>query len=505
MRILSLLIAIAAAAACTTKRNEAVCCVSEADCAALGVDEPRPCGPGQACKGFACVAAECDTSAECTSPVAPVCIDQLCVGACRVDDDCAGASGGPRCAPDGACVGCLSQADCPARAPLCDAEDRRCRGCEADAECASGVCIEADAVCAEPGQLIFVTNGGTDAGSCTSDMPCQTLSFAMGQVTSFRKVIRVLGGGLTTPTGTIAIDRPVVIDASATEIRQPFMVPLFSVAASAGQVTLEGVRLLGSSSGSSDPTITVASGSLLRVVRSVLNTTPIEVVNGGLELRDVRAITMFFRTDVVNCMNGTVSARAVEFEHTTINATNCQLNVSRCRFDERADGSIRAQGGVAIIENNLVISSYELADLMFVANQAPGSVVRFNTFVNTSGVDSDGVALSCDGTATVTSNIFAYRSAHPLSGPGGATTPCPTRFSLFDTVAVPEQTLGEGNQVADPTTFFTNRALEDFHLSAASPAKRSAEPNLSVHEDFEGNPRPVPAGSRSDVGCFEAP
>jgi hypothetical protein len=104
MRTLSVTLLLAiAAAACTTKRTEGVCCVTEADCAQLGVGEPRPCEVGQACRAFECVAAECATSAECTSPDAPVCIDGLCVASCRVDADCAGAASGPHCASDGAC------------------------------------------------------------------------------------------------------------------------------------------------------------------------------------------------------------------------------------------------------------------------------------------------------------------------------------------------------------------------------------------------------------------
>ncbi|HWO19082.1 MAG TPA: hypothetical protein VNO30_09900 [Kofleriaceae bacterium] len=498
MRTLSLLIAIAAAA-CITKRNEAVCCVSEADCARLGVDEPRPCEVGQACKDFACVAAECDTSAECTSPAAPVCIDHLCVAACRVDTDCAGAAGGPRCAEDGACVGCFSHTDCPAGAPLCDAEDRSCRGCEADAECASGVCLEADAVCAEPGQLVYVRNDGVDIGSCTRDMPCQTLSFALGQVTPSRDVIRVVGGSLSTPLTTITLDRAVTIDASNTAIGKPFNGPLFSVGSLSRFVTLGGLRLLGSSN-PSDPMITVASGSLLRVVRSVLDTAMIDVANGGLELRDVRAVAGSLFA-AVQCTNGTVSARRVEFEHTAIHATNCQLNVSRCRFDEISDGSITAQGGAAIFENNLVLQAYELADTLFLMNMAPGSRVRFNTFVNTSGVVSSGTALSCDATLEVSSNIFAYGSAYPL---GTAAGMCRATHSLFDTAANPEQTMGQGNVVADAATFFVDRAAQDFHLSAASPA-RAAAAAASVADDFDGKRRPAPAGSRADIGCYEAP
>ena len=81
---------------------------------------------------------------------------------------------------------------------------------------------------------------------------------------------------------------------------------------------------------------------------------------------------------------------------------------------------------------------------------------------------------------------------------------CPATFSLFDSVAVAEHTQGEGNLVADASAFFVNRAAQDFHLAAASPAKGAAAPGLTVREDLDGNPRPAPAGSRPDMGCFEA-
>jgi hypothetical protein len=65
--------------------------------------------------------------------------------------------------------------------------------------------------------------------------------------------------------------------------------------------------------------------------------------------------------------------------------------------------------------------------------------------------------------------------------------------------------MGEGNIVADASTFFINQTARDFHLSAASPAKGAAAPGSSIADDFDGNPRPAPAGSRADVGCFEVP
>ena len=499
MRSLFCLISIAATAACTTKPTAGVCCVTDADCARLGVDEPRPCEVGQACKAFECVAAECASSAECPSPDAPVCVDSLCVATCRTDDDCAGAAGGLICADDGACVGCLGDADCPASAPFCDAEDRRCRGCELDAECASGVCLEMDGRCATPGELVHVQEFGSDAGDCTSVAPCRTLSYALQKVTPSRQVIHIIGGNLTTLVTTTAIDRPVVIDGSDTAINKPPSGPLFSIGAAVGTVTLEGMTLLGSSA-LDDPTITVASGSLVRVGKSVLNTALIDLANGGLELRDVRLTAVQPMRGVI-CSNGTVSARTVEFEHTSIRATNCQLNVAQSRFEEINDGSINASGGFAIVENNLVVQAYELADTMYLTNMAPGSTVRFNTFVNTSGVDASGTALYCDATVDVTSNIFAYGSTHPH---GGATA-CRASYSLYDLLALPEQVAGIGNLVADGATFFVSRGNRDFHLAPGCPARSAAEPGTGVTRDLEGRPRPNPISSVPDMGAFEAP
>jgi hypothetical protein len=162
-----------------------------------------------------------------------------------------------------------------------------------------------------------------------------------------------------------------------------------------------------------------------------------------------------------------------------------------------------AQGGGVVIENNLLVSTLENADLVLVLGLTPGSIVRFNTFINTSGLDADGIALGCDGTAVVTSNVFAYGSSHPLGPPG--TPPCPARFSIFDSVAIAQQMMGEGNQTAAASTLFVDRMARDFHLSAASPAKGAAEPGQVLVEDFEGRPRPAPAGARADAGCFEAP
>src|SRR5688500_16806472 len=94
-------------AACGTRANPAVCCVSQADCSSLGIDEPRrDCGDGLICLDHACVPPECE-----------------------VDVDCGGDK--PFCAEDRTCVGCRGNADCPTASPICDDATRVCRRCDA--------------------------------------------------------------------------------------------------------------------------------------------------------------------------------------------------------------------------------------------------------------------------------------------------------------------------------------------------------------------------------------
>ncbi len=64
---------------------------------------------------------------------------------------------------------------------------------------------------------------------------------------------------------------------------------------------------------------------------------------------------------------------------------------------------------------------------------------------------------------------------------------------------------GEGNVIADINSFFVDPSRQDFRPSAGSPARGLAESNVKVADDFNGTIRPLPVGSRADVGAFEVP
>jgi hypothetical protein len=145
------------------------------------------------------------------------------------------------------------------------------------------------------------------------------------------------------------------------------------------------------------------------------------------------------------------------------------------------------------VENNLFTSTDYFTDEAFV-DGLTGSYVRFNTFMNSSGVDMGSVSLSCTGSVDVTSNIFAWHTSNPPAN-------CSPHYSLFDTVVGNQP--GVGNRVGDASTFFKDPTQGDFEPSAGSPAIDGAEPGLPVTVDLDGHPRPN--GSGADIGAYEAP
>jgi hypothetical protein len=221
-------------------------------------------------------------------------------------------------------------------------------------------------------------------------------------------------------------------------------------------------------------------------------------VNGGTLDVD---LSTFSGGGGVTCMGGSTAVRRSLFDHSPLSGTTCQLVARRNRFDMTGDAGVGADGGVLTFENNVIMQSEGIADSMAVNNLTGASLIRFNTWVNTlTAVPSDGVALSCNSPLKVTSNIFAYASMHPLAYGQG----CEVRYSLFDSVALPEATMGVGRVAGDGSTFFVDRTGKDFHLSTHSPALGAAEPGLGVSDDFDGNARPSPSGSVPDIGAFEA-
>ena len=306
-----------------SKPNPEACCATDEQCAALGAGELRPCDIGQACSSdFTCVAAECTTSADCTSPDAPVCSLGLCVSSCRVDEDCADVAGRPMCASDGVCVGCETADQCPLDAAICDADTRECRGCEKDAECGSGVCLAADGICADESEVVFATpSGGTDAGECTKTQPCATLDFALAKVTTMRKVLRLEGGGTFNLASVFDIDRSVYIAGGDTTIAIDRAGPAVRTTGNVHNIVLDKVNV----AASSGDAIEITSTNSIRAFNAELGRVN---VNGG-----AYSATGSRMVGGVNCTSGTVSVETSTFANAHLAGSNCTIVVDRTLFD----------------------------------------------------------------------------------------------------------------------------------------------------------------------------
>ncbi len=190
MMIRSLALALCALAVVACKKNNSEYC-----------DATTPCSGGRACDTLA---HQCSSShghgtvgdmgsgvfscSQCTGAT-PLCTPaQTSCAACTTSSTpnaaCAAVTpAAPLCLTSGsgagACVACLGNADCATNpaAAICDATAHDCRPCQADAECASGVCdlVESSVThgrCVDASQVVYVDGSTTNPGNgLTAAMP----------------------------------------------------------------------------------------------------------------------------------------------------------------------------------------------------------------------------------------------------------------------------------------------------------------------------------------------
>jgi hypothetical protein len=493
MRRLILTCAAALVSACAAD-NPKFCCVDAADCAQFDVDETRFCSEGEVCDEHTCVAAVCDASTDCIDPSLPYCVNQLCEARCD-DQACADVAGAPICALDGVCVGCVDDAGCTPESPVCDDVTRACRPCSNDGECASGVCLFADGTCASEEQLIFVASNGSDIGSCDRENPCRQLTYALGHVTSERDVVRISSGSLTIVPTTIGGTARVYISAIGTELAGT--VPNLTIADDAN-VTIDNLQFV--TPPDDDYAIKSTTSGTLRLSRLSFDETPYPIEHESKDGRVVVSHCEFRGSGVfegdIRCQRGTIEVTESSFDGNGGIRGTCNATVRRNRFNRL---SVNATGGRLTFENNLVTTDRTYTDSFRAQDLAAGSSIRFNTFACTLEDCEEGYAFSCsDTTALVSNNVIAWNSPTPVFGT------CIISYNVFDDTA--GAIGGNGNVSADIDSIFVSRVGLDFHLAEGSAARGAANPtDDDVSSDFEGNARPNPAGTVSDVGAFEAP
>lgn len=495
MRALVVLVIGVLAAACG-ERNPNACCNNAVECAEVGFDEITPCLGVQVCIEGHCVDPTCTSSAECTDPATPYCVGTTCVADCESDTSCVGAGRGMFCAPDGECVDCLLDEQCPATAPVCDEASNACRECADDSQCASGICLAAEGICHPEVDAVFVSSDGADAGDCTASMPCESVAYGLTQITTVRRVLRLPGLNLTQADG-IVIDRDVYIDAAGTRLERSTSGPIITVSNQA-IVTIEGIRL---TSAKSEPAVSVTDGSQVVAERVVLEDVRVEVDFNGL-LRIVRSSST---GSTIDCsMAGNLELRQNDFDRVPISTNRCKVTIAQNHLRQFGAGSHYTTTAPILIENNLVEISAPTSQIGFleIASTLSGpevpATIRFNTFINTHPTPSLTL-FTCTNNAEhrFTSNVTIGHSPNLFQQP----STCLVDHSAFDAVA--EVPRGDANVAAPEEELVVDYAGGDFRPAPGSPARGAGDPAQDPGEDIDGNPRPVPAGSPPDVGAFE--
>lgn len=200
------------------------------------------------------------------------------------------------------------------------------------------------------------------------------------------------------------------------------------------------------------------------------------------------------RSDLECRSSGSTTVSQSRLTEVSISGTNCTLAAHQNTF-QGTGTALSLSGGSSITENNLFLAQNELADVLTITTQNPGSRFVFNTLANTTGVVSEGQALNCDAGVRVENNILAHRSTSPHIGG------CVPRFSLYDS-AYPSPP-GEGNRSAPFDSLFVNPTAGDFRPAPTSPARQMSGAGTTVSIDHAGTPRPLPLGTSPDVGAFE--
>lgn len=465
-----IVLALAISLIACTKQNPNLCCIDEADCANVGLEETKGCDDGLLCRGNQCIAEVCATSDECDA-AAPYCIappEGRCQPSCSEDSECPGfgESSSQTFCEQGACIECRDDSVCAGTTPTCDTGT--CVACVRNDQCASGVCV-ADGSCAAPTQVAYVATTGSATGECTEASPCSKIEFALA-LTPPRQFVVVESGTYTRSTSlTLNGERRIIgRGASLPLITRSTQGPV--VTAVSGILSLERLEIFGGVGDQGDTATSghgvlclQGGGSDLSVIDSVLRN------NQGHGLQGRMCIVRSSHSKFINnASNG-------------IRLADSTATIDGCQFSGNGFTGGTFDGGVYKVTNSFFTRNTNRGLDLF-ANG--GTQIEFNTIVdNGTGPNDEGfLCQSAVGTLACPNNLIARNKKQTTT----AACTFPNSLTIETDIA--------------PLKFVSpNAAPFDYHLQAGSIAIDAAV-STTVDHDVDGDPRP---SSGADIGADE--
>jgi hypothetical protein len=201
------------------------------------------------------------------------------------------------------------------------------------------------------------------------------------------------------------------------------------------------------------------------------------------------------------CMgSGKLFAKGIRVDGTVaaILGSPCEVHIDRSRFSGNTFYAMLVSTGPFVMTNSFVTNNGSAGTNfggLLLDNLVAGSVLEHNTIA---GNTNDGSApsglcrcMTAVAPTTIRNNIIRGNSIDPA---------CVVTNNVIDPgYAGP----GSPNVVMDPG--FVNAAGNDYHLIPSSPVAGMSDPASMVFFDFDGEPRPQPAGTNADPGADEIP
>ena len=385
---------------------------------------------------------------------------------CETSMQCPTAS--PVCKmPDGVCVQCTTAEDdaCAGSTPVCNVASNTCIGCKEHSECAatSGVCMP-DGSCAATSDVAYVAPG--TSGDCSKTSPCGSLVAA---VMTPKPIIKIAAGMITGDTNQIPIERTVTIIGEGEQ----------------GTNVSEVRRSTGS-------TLLVRNNADVKMYRLKIaagtggNAIDLQPNGGSPKLLLERV--------VVGSSDGY-----------GLFSTGGSLTITRSTFFENRDGALSLTNTSFKIVNNMIRNN-GLTDAPGSAVEISGStatdVFEFNTVAGNLTSDGLATAMDCSGMVVVRNNIiYANTELSPATIKHADGNCSYTNNIIGEAGTAP---VNYTNNM-DINPMFVSTSPANFHVMPASPARNLASGGAPNALDFDGEPRPNPAGMPADVGADEIP
>jgi hypothetical protein len=321
--------------------------------------------------------------------------------------------------------------------------DASALGCEDDTQCSAGVCLP-DRTCSDPARILYAAPAGAGT-ACTAAAPC-TVQTAIGQLDATRDIVKLAAGTYTLAAALAPTGKAIITGYGAivTGTGTPIVAP-----AAGADTTLVGMTFTGTTANQ------LGIGCISNaVVKISLYKVTVENFNAGV---------------LSTMCEVAIDRSIVRGSHSYGMYVNQQpFTVTRSFFVDNGTTAMQTFGGIYL-------------------NAAPSGTVRDTTIANNTANDGNATGVRCTGSSGVgwISDIIYGNTIDPV---------CMVTYSVVDVGYT-----GANDATVDP--MFVGNG--DYHLMPGSPARGLGDPTAPASLDFDGEPRPQPAGSPPDPGADE--